>query len=118
MNIALQAREWRQVAIVEVADDAMDFAQLVADDTLHFRSQPAANAPTGYHWYEILVDTSGGDRRVARTAWAILTALKRSSETGLLDGFRIVNGQQWLTMGDNNAAMGVDGMTPGNRPNP
>jgi hypothetical protein len=95
---------WCQVAIVEVPDNTAGFPELIRDDALQFQVRLADKSPTGYLWYEIYVDPSFGDRRVARTAWAVLTALKKSSDAGFLEGLRIINGEQWLTLGDNSEA--------------
>lgn len=101
---------WRQVAVVEVPDSAGDLMKFIRDETLRCRAQPATQAPAGFQWYDILIDTSIGDLQLARTAWSVLTALKKSADDGFLQGLRIVNGQHWLIIGD---YAGLDGRTIG-----
>jgi hypothetical protein len=115
MNLRLtESTEWRQCALIEVSESTPDFFQLVRNDALQFRVQRAERSPTGYQWYELWVDASNGERRFARTAWSVLTALKRSAQEGFLEDFRIVVGEDWLTIGENSADVDVDGMAPGN----
>jgi hypothetical protein len=110
MNIRLsESSDWRLCAVVEVPDSTPDFFQLVRDDALQFRVQRASREPTGYQWYELWVDASNGERRLARTAWAVLTALQRIAHEGRLEGFRIVNGDEWLTIGHSYSDMDDDG---------
>jgi hypothetical protein len=108
----IESDAWRPVALIEVAQETRDIADLLRESALKFRLVRAFAAPPGYHRYELFVDTGDGARRVARTSWAILVALKKAAAEGLLLEFRIVTGGQWLTLGDNAAAMGVDGMSP------
>lgn len=91
---------WRHMATVEVDCDVADFAHLVQDDTLQFQVEVAGKSPPGYRWFLLFMDLSGGERRAARTAWAVLTALKRSADAGFISGFRVVEGRQWLALGD------------------
>jgi hypothetical protein len=91
---------WRHMATVEVGPDVTNFAQLVKDDTLQFQVERAGQSPPGYQWFLLFMDLSAGDRRAARTAWAVLTALKRSADAGVIAGFRVVEGQQWLDLGN------------------
>lgn len=103
---------WRPVAIVEVPEGTDNFLQLVRDNTLPFRAEPTPQAPAGFLWYQISVESDVGER-IARTAWAVLTALKNASDQGFLEGLRIVNGRHWLAMGDNNADVALDRTAPG-----
>ena len=115
LNLQLnESPEWRHVATIEVHDSFADLIQLVRDDALRFQLRRADKCPQGCLWYEIFVETGGGDRRVARTAWAVLTALKKSAEAGFIQGMRIISGAQWLTLGDNNPETEVDEMRPNN----
>lgn len=101
MNLRLsESADWRQYATVEVADRAHDFRQLVRDESLRFRADRAEQSPTGYRWYDIYIDVSMGERRAARAAWSILTALRQSAQDGLLEDFRILSGEHWLTFPD------------------
>jgi len=92
-------RSWRHMATVEVGRNVANFAQLIHDDALEFRVEPAGESPPGVQWFLLFIDLSAGERRAARTAWAVLTALKRSADAGLIAGFRVVDGQRWLTLG-------------------
>ena len=98
---------WRPVAIVELPEGTDNFLQLVRDNELHFRAQPTPQAPAGFHWYEISVENAVGDR-IARSAWAVLTALTNASDQGFLDGLRIVNGRHWLAMGEHHPEISLD----------
>jgi len=89
---------WRHMATVEVGCAVTNFAQLVQDDTLEFQVEPAGKSPPGVQWFLFFMDLSTGERRAARTAWAILTALKRSADAGILPEFRVVEGQRWLAL--------------------
>lgn len=101
MSISYSAEHrWRHMATVEVDCDVVDFAHLVQDDTLQFQVEIAGKSPPGYRWFLLFMDLSGGERRAARTAWAVLTALKRSAAAGFISGFRVVEGQQWLDLGN------------------
>lgn len=104
---------WRHMATVEVGCDVTNFAQLVEDDTLRFQVERAGQSPPGYQWFLLFMDLSAGDRRAARTAWAVLTALKRSADAGFVSGFRVVEGQQWLDLGN-----GVEDKTAHDAPAP
>jgi hypothetical protein len=91
---------WRHMATVEVGCDVVDFAGLIRDDTLRFQVERAGKSPPGSQWFLLFMDLSGGERRAARTAWAVLTALKGSAAAGFISEFRIVEGQQWLGLGN------------------
>ncbi|MET0231421.1 MAG: hypothetical protein ABW186_10860 [Rhodanobacteraceae bacterium] len=99
MTPTLHASQWQCVAVVEVASDTIDFEELTADSKLKFRSRHADIAPHGFLWYEILVSATEGRRRTARTAWAILCALRNTADAGFVRGFRVVSGQHWLALG-------------------
>lgn len=86
------------MATVEVACDVHDFAQLIHDDVLEFQIEPAGKSPPGVQWFIVFVDFSKGERRAARTAWAVLAALQRSAEAGCIAGFRVIDGQRWLAL--------------------
>jgi hypothetical protein len=111
-----RANTWRQVATIEIGEGAPDFRKLVADSSIDFRAKTSPRSPPGYQWFDFYVDQSAGERACARMAWALLWNLKRLHESGELKDFRIIHGQQYLDLGDGNAAMGVDGMTPENIP--
>jgi hypothetical protein len=105
---------WRHIATVEIGQDVPDFDALVGDPAIRFRAEASETSPAGYQWFEFYVDENAGDRACARTAWALLTSLERLHANGELHDFRIIHGKQWLALGESNASMGVDGMTPGN----
>jgi len=91
-------RQWRHMATVEIVGDVPDFVRLVQDDTLKFQVVPAGKSPPGFQWFLLFMDFSTGYRRAARTAWAVLTALRKSSDAGWLSGFRVISGAQWLAL--------------------
>lgn len=92
-------RRWRHMATVEVGCHVTNFAQLIQDDTLEFQVEPAGKSPPGVQWFLLFMDFSAGERRAARTTWAVLTALKRSADDGFIVGFRVVYGRHWLSLG-------------------
>lgn len=92
-------QRWHHMATVEVGCDVANFAQLIRDDTLQFQIEPAGKSPPGVQWFLFFMDLSTGERRAARTAWAVLTALKRSAQAGFIAGFRVIEGQEWLALG-------------------
>ena len=102
MSIPLNpAAGWRQVARLEVIGDAPALLQLIDDESPDYRIEPAHNSPHGFSWFDVRVDFSVGDRRAAHTAYAFLTALQRAADDGLLPGYRLINGQEWLLIGAN-----------------
>src|SRR4029453_14892653 len=74
------------------------------DDTLQFQVEPADKSPPGVQWFLLFMDLSTGERRAARTAWAVLNALRSAWDAGCLDGFRVVSGRQWLSLDGTDAA--------------
>ena len=91
-------QRWRHMATIEVGSDVADFAHLIQDDTLKFQVEPAGKSPPGVQWFLLFMDLSTGERRAARTAWAVLTALRDAAAAGCLDRFRVVSGMQWLSL--------------------
>ena len=81
-------RRWRHMATIEVQCNATNFANLIQDDTLQFQVELAVKSPPGVQWFLLFMDFSRGERRAARTAWAVLTALKHSADDGFIAGFR------------------------------
>jgi hypothetical protein len=91
--------QWSPMATIEVGENCEDLAALVADESLDFRLQPAAQSPAGYRWFDLTVDASKGERRCARTAFALLSAMQRIADKGGIPDFRIVRGHHWLQLG-------------------
>ncbi|HEY0724086.1 MAG TPA: hypothetical protein VGD41_08910 [Pyrinomonadaceae bacterium] len=88
--------DWCLMATVQVAAEAPDLAEILADLDFGFRLEPAAASPPGYRWLNLLVDARRGERRCGYTAHRLLTALQRIAESGELPGFRILAGERWL----------------------
>ncbi|MGH8173744.1 MAG: hypothetical protein ACREPX_11395 [Rhodanobacteraceae bacterium] len=105
------SQSWRPVAIVEVPEGTDNFLQLVRDSTLPFRAEPTPQAPAGFRWYQISVESDVGDR-IAQTAWAVLSALQDASDKGFLEGLRIVNGRHWLAIGSHNSGISLSRAAP------
>lgn len=105
-------QRWRHMATVEVSSDTADFAHLIQDDTLQFQVEPARDSPPGVQWFLLFMDLSTGERRAARTAWAVLTALRHASAAGCLRGFRIISGTQWLALDRADAVASPDEIRP------
>lgn len=87
---------WRCMAVIEVGDHIDHLDELIREDGLHYRLTPCASSPKGFLWYELHVDSSGSEHRAARTAWAILWAIKRLAADGVVTDLRIVTGAEWL----------------------
>ena len=99
MSISYQPREeWCAIATIELSDRFGDFPELVADSLMECRAEPFAKSPPGHAWFHILSDLSKGERRSARTAFALLTTLNELAVSGQLPGFRIVSGEHWLAL--------------------
>jgi hypothetical protein len=110
MSISLQQESnWRQMATIEVRDDFDDLSQLLADMSLDFRIEPASESPTGYTWFNLMIDAGKGERRCARTAYALLSAMQHIAAEGGIPDFRIVAGEQWLQLGEADNAERSDG---------
>jgi hypothetical protein len=103
------------MATVEVGCDVADFARLIQDDTLEFQIEPAGKSPHGVQWFLFFMDLSTGERRAARTAWAVLTALQRSADAGFIAGFRVIDGQRWLDLESNTSEEATSRNLPATR---
>jgi hypothetical protein len=90
--------EWRRVATVEVGSRVKDLPSLIHDATLKFRLVEADSPQRTFRRYELVVDSSEGERRCARTAWAVLSAMREAAEHGCIDRYRVIDGNQWLTL--------------------
>lgn len=88
------------MATIEVRDDFDNLGHLLADPRLDFRLERASESPAGYVWFNLLIDASKGERRCARTAYALLSAVQRIAADGGIPDFRIVAGEQWLQIGE------------------
>ena len=89
---------WRRVATVEVSARVRDLPALVQDDTLTFRLVEADSARRSFRRYDLVVDSATGERRCARTAWTVLTAMQHAADLGCIDRYRVIDGNQWLSM--------------------
>jgi len=87
---------WCLMATVQVAEDAPDLADILADLDFGFRLEPAAPSPPGYRWLNLHVDARRGPRRCALTAHRLLSALTRLAEAGDIPGYRVIAGERWL----------------------
>jgi hypothetical protein len=101
MTLSYQPKnDWCAVATIELADSFDRLADLLSDASLEFRIERVAKAPPDRAWFHLLVDLSKGERRGARTAYALLTTLKYFAASGDLPTLRIVSGEQWLRLSD------------------
>jgi hypothetical protein len=89
--------EWRRVATVEVSSRVSDLPALIQDDSIKFRLVEAGSPGRRVRRYDVLVDSMEGERRHARTAWAVLSALRETARHGGIDQYRIVEGDHWLS---------------------
>jgi hypothetical protein len=90
--------KWHRVATVEVSSRVRDLPTLVQDDRLKFRLVEADSPRRSSRRYDLVVDSTEGERRCARTAWTVLNAMQKAAELGCIDRYRVVEGGQWLSM--------------------
>ena len=88
--------EWHRVATVEVSARVKDLPALVQDHMLKFRLVEADSPRRTYRRYHLVVDSAEGERRCARTAWAVLSAMQEAATHGCIDKYRVIEGNQWL----------------------
>lgn len=90
--------EWRRVATIEVGPRVTDLPTLVQDDTLRFQLVEADSSRSSFRRYDLVVDSTEGERRCARTAWAVLSAIREAATHGCIDQFRVIEGNHWLSI--------------------
>lgn len=90
--------DWRRVATVEVSSRVNDLPALVQDDTLKFRLVEADSPRRRFRRYDVIVDSTEGNRRCARTAWAVLSAMREAASHGCIDHYRVIEGNHWLSL--------------------
>jgi hypothetical protein len=99
MNITINPfGDWRRVATVEVSSRVRDLPALVQDNTVNFRLVETDSARRQFRRYDLVVDSTEGERRCARTAWTVLSAMRQAATHGCLDQFRVIEGNQWLSL--------------------
>jgi hypothetical protein len=99
MNITINPfGDWRRVATVEVSSRVRDLPALVQDDTMNFRLVEAESPRRQFRRYDLVVESTAGERRCARTAWAVLSAMREAATHGCIDQFRVIEGNRWLSM--------------------
>jgi len=99
VNITLNPfGSWHCVATVEVSSRVRDLPSLVQDDSLKFRLVEADSPRRHFRRYDLVVDSSEGERRCARTAWAVLSAMREAASHGCIDQYRVIDGNQWLAI--------------------
>jgi len=87
---------WSHMATLQVAENAPNLAEILADLEFGFRLVPAAASPPGLLWYQLWVDGRRGPRRCGLIAHRLLAALQRLADLGDLPAFRILAGERWL----------------------
>jgi hypothetical protein len=97
--------QWHRVATVEVSWRVKNLPSLVHDETLKFRLIEADSPQRRFRRYELVGDSTFGERRCARTAWAVLSAMREAATHGCIEQYRVIEGNQWLAVG---AAAAVD----------
>ncbi|MBA8886366.1 hypothetical protein FHW12_000557 [Dokdonella fugitiva] len=98
MSIAKTSGTWQRIAVFEIDADApiVDDLRGNAPDSRHLII-PARESPPGLRWYEVYVDFGIGEVLAIRLAQAQLQAVQRWATAGLMPGFRLVSGVEWLT---------------------
>jgi hypothetical protein len=90
---------WPVVATVEVEASQQTLDALIHRAT-HYLFVPAVQSPRGYQWFDIRVDASFGGARAARIAYSLLVSLQCFADEGLLPGYRVVVGHEYLEISD------------------
>ena len=99
MNLTLNPfGNWHCVATVEVSSRVKNLPALVQDDTLTFRLVESHSPRRSFRRYDLVIDSTTGERRCARTAWTVLTAMQHAADIGCIDKYRVIEGNQWLSM--------------------
>jgi len=88
--------DWRCMATVEVSSRVKDLPALVQDDTLKFRLVEVDSPRRTFRRYDLVVDSTEGERRCARTTWTVLSAMQEAANHGCIDKYRVIEGNQWL----------------------
>ncbi|HEU4664126.1 MAG TPA: hypothetical protein VFS55_08860 [Dokdonella sp.] len=98
MSVAKACDGWQRIAVFEVDADApiVDNLRGNAPDSPHLII-PARESPCGMRWYEIYVDFGIGEVLAIRLAQSQLQAVQRWADAGLMPGFRLVSGSEWLS---------------------
>jgi hypothetical protein len=99
VNITLNPfGNWHRVATVEVSSSVKDLPALVQDDSLKFRLVETDSPRRRFRRFDLIVDSTEGERRCARTAWIVLNAMQNAATLGCLDQFRVIEGNHCLSM--------------------
>lgn len=98
MNVASTYDSWQRIAVFEIEADApiVDNLRGNAPDSPYLII-PARESPPGLRWYEIYVDFGIGEVLAIRLAQGQLEAVQRWANAGLMPGFRLVSGREWLS---------------------
>jgi len=88
---------WRRVATIEVGPRVNDLQTLVQNDSLRFQLVEANSPRRSFKRFDLVVDSTEGERRCARTAWAVLSAMREAATHGCIDQFRVIEGDHWLS---------------------
>lgn len=88
--------EWRRVATIEVSSRVKDLPVLVRDETLKFRLVEADSPRRTFQRFDLVVDSTEGEHRCARTARAVLGAMREAASHGCIEDYRVIEGNEWL----------------------
>jgi len=98
MRVEMRGEQrWRVIATVELATSTMDAAHLVECRPFAIRVEGVRGSPAGRRWFNVLIDAGEGEQRYAAAARAVMRALHRCVGARTIVGFRITDGNQWLT---------------------
>ncbi|HEY6941480.1 hypothetical protein [Dokdonella sp.] len=97
MSVPRSREGWQRVAVFEIEADApiVDDLRGNAPDSPCLII-PARESPPGVRWYEIYIDFGIGEVLAIRLAQSQLEAVQRWANAGLMPGFRLINGREWL----------------------
>jgi len=85
------------MATVEVDRAAGALDDVLEDISFDSRLEPSPSPDPETLRFDLVVNASRGEDRIAAATFALLSALEAIAENGSLPGFRIVAGEHWLS---------------------
>ena len=77
---------------------------LITDQGAAVCFRPAGRSPPGYTWVDIFADVAAGHRGAALAVGSFLRSMANEHKGGRLEGFRILSGQHWMSVAENDEA--------------
>jgi hypothetical protein len=90
--------QWIAVATFEV-DGSSSLSESLKMASDQFAVRAAPGSPSGFAWYDIVVDSHLPAHKTASITCAVLRLLQAAHERGELPGYRVVVGEEYLRVG-------------------